>query len=59
MVGLAQPGNGRYDVDRPGWLRLRERQRITGLSVAAVIGLVVALLLWLRESGVISPPGAP
>jgi hypothetical protein len=56
---LAQPGNGRYDVDRPGWLRLRERQRITALSVAAVIGLVVALLLWLRESGVISPPGVP
>jgi hypothetical protein len=45
---LRCPGEGRYYLDRPNWLRLRKRRRITGLVMAAVIVVVLALLLWLR-----------
>ncbi len=51
LVGRAVlrcPGEGRYDLDRPSWLRLRKRRRITGLLMAAVIVLFIALWLWLR-----------
>ena len=51
LVGSAVlrcPGEGRYSLDRPSWFRLRRRRRITGLWMAAVIVLLMALWLWLR-----------
>ncbi len=45
---LRCPGDGRYYLDLPSWLRLRKRQRITGLFMAAVIVLLMVLWLWLR-----------
>ncbi|MFC4528936.1 hypothetical protein ISN76_18015 [Dyella halodurans] len=51
LVGRAVlrcPGAGRYYLDRPSWLRLRKRRRITGLWLAAVIVLLIVLWLWLR-----------
>lgn len=51
LVGQAVlrcPGDGRYYLDRPRWLRLRKRRRITGQFMASVIVLLMLLWLWLR-----------
>jgi hypothetical protein len=45
---LRCPYDGRYDLDRSCWPPLRKRQKITGLSLAAVIVLVELIVtMWL------------
>lgn len=51
LVGLAVlrcPGEGRYYLDRPNWLRLRQRRRKTALMVGLGLLIVLAGLAWLR-----------
>ncbi len=49
---LRCPGEGRYYLDRPSWLRLRKRRRTTALVIAVVLVLVLLLFLWLRVKAV-------